>query len=79
MILEEEEENENNDRDRADRDDLAIQVRLRAFLDGAGDLLHPFVAGRGFDDGEDEEESENEPGDRAEHGKSDAGSKKGQS
>ena len=55
--------------------DLPVEIGLRAFLNGAGDFLHPVVAGRGFDDREDEEEGENKARHRAEHGERDAGSK----
>ena len=58
VILEDEEQDENDDRDRADRDDLPVEISLRAFLNGAGDFLHPGVTGRGFDDREDEEKGE---------------------
>ena len=75
VILQEEEQNENDDRDRADRDDLPVEISLRAFLNGAGDFLHPGVTGRGFDDGEDQEKGENKARHRAKHGKRDAGSK----
>ena len=43
-----EDRDQDRERDRDDRDDhvLAVQVGLGALLDGAGDLLHPLVAGR---------------------------------
>ena len=75
MILPDEEENENYDCDCADSDNLPVEIGFRAFLDGAGDFLHPGVTWRGFDDREDEEEGENEARHRAEHGECDAGSK----
>jgi len=37
-------QNAYNDADHADRHVLAIQISLRAFLDGAGDFLHFFIA-----------------------------------
>ena len=43
-IFENEEQNENDHGDRADRDHLTIQIRLGAFLNGSGDLLHPLIA-----------------------------------
>ena len=51
----------------ADRHDLALEVGLGAFLDGAGDLTHPFVAGRQPDDGLDQEKREEQADDGADH------------
>ena len=59
MIFEEEKQNENDDGDGADRDDLAIQVRLRTFLNRRGNFTHSFVAGRGADHYCDEQEGKN--------------------
>ena len=39
-------DDEQYDADNADRRVLAVQVRLRARLDGRGDLLHAGIAGR---------------------------------
>ena len=55
--------------------DLAVEISLRAFLDGAGDFLHPGVAGRGSDDGKDQEKGEDQANDRAKHRKRDTGVK----
>ena len=72
VFHEEEEQDEDDRRDRADRDDLPAQIGLGAFFDRARDFAHPLIAGRAADDGFDEEESEDESGGGAEHGKSDA-------
>ena len=71
--LEKEEKNENHDGNHADGPDLALEVGLGAFLDGAGDLTHPFVAGGQPDDGLDQEKREKQAGDRADHRNRDTG------
>ncbi len=44
VIFKEKKQKENDDCDRADRNYLAIQISLGAFLHGRGDLAHPLVA-----------------------------------
>ena len=69
LSLKDKEENENDTGDGADRDDLAFEISLRAFLDRAGDLAHPLVAGREPNDRLDQEKGEDQAQDGANHRK----------
>ena len=73
VILEEEEQKENDDRDDADGDDLPVQICLRAFLHGSGDLTHPFVPGRLAKNCSDKEKRENQARHGAHNGEHYAG------
>ena len=58
-------DDEQHDADDADRQILAIEVRLRAGLDRRGDFAHPVVAGRLRHDPADRHDAIDDRGDRA--------------
>ena len=73
--MKKEEENENRDGDHANGVDLALEISLGAFLDGAGDLTHSLVPGRQANDGLDQEKREEQTNDGADHRKNHTGVK----
>ncbi len=74
-ISKKEEKNENHDGDHADGPDLAFEIGLGAFLDGAGDLAHSLVPRGQADDGLDQEKREEQADDGANHRKHHTGVK----
>jgi hypothetical protein len=67
LIFKDEKQNENDDGDYADRDDLSIQIRLRALQHCSGNLSHSFVTGRCTRHYRNENERENQADDGAQH------------